>query len=45
MFDSKIAGKLLIKDGEVKMLDNVDELPNMSFDFANICEKIGVNED
>jgi hypothetical protein len=38
VFDSKIAGKLQIKDGQVKVLDDAEEMPKLSFDFANICE-------
>ena len=38
VFDSKIAGKLEIKDGQVKVLEDLEEKPSFSFDFANICE-------
>jgi len=38
VFDSKIAGKLEIKDGQVKVLEDLESTPNFSFDFANICE-------
>lgn len=42
VFDSKIAGNLLIKDGIIKI---VDEEPTIDFDFEKLTNKIGVDED
>jgi hypothetical protein len=36
---------LIIKDGEVKQLEKVEETPTISFDFVNVCDSIGINED
>lgn len=42
IFDSKIAGKLLIKDGDIKV---VEDQPTINFDFAKMTHKLGVAED
>jgi hypothetical protein len=38
VFDSKIAGKLLVQDGNVTQLATTDDLPTFDFNFNKICD-------
>ena len=42
VFDSKIAGKLLIKDGTIRI---VEDHPTIDFDFESLSSRIGVVDD